>query len=64
MTVKELKKGEYFTRKEIAHPTEKQVYIRGEYDRELKKYCCARFDDINTWIFLKPTTEVFQDFVF
>lgn len=46
MTIKELKKGEFFTIKPIENPTEKQVYIRGDYDRSTKKYSCGRFDDI------------------
>lgn len=46
-TIRELKIGEFFTLKEIAEPTEKQVYIRGEYDREAKRFDCGRFDDIN-----------------
>lgn len=42
MTVKQLKQGEYFTRKPIAEPKENQVYIRGEYDRSTKKYICTK----------------------
>lgn len=63
-TVKELKKGEYFTRKNIEYPSEKQVFIRGDYDRESKRYICLRFDDCNYSVSLKGSSEVFTDFIF
>ena len=46
-TVRDLKKGDWFTKKEINEPKESQVWVRGEYDRESKKYICYRWDDIN-----------------
>ena len=64
MTVKELKRGEYFTRKPITEPKESQVYIRGEYDRSTGKYCCTRWDDICSDILLKGTTEIYTEFTF
>lgn len=64
MTVKELKKGAFFTKKHIDNPTEKQVFIRGDYDRELKKYECIRFDDISACCYLKGSAEVYTDFTF
>lgn len=64
MTVKELKKETWFTRKQIAYPKESQVYIRGEYDRETKKYICYKWDDINACVLLKGSTEIYTDFIF
>lgn len=64
MTVKELKKGEFFTLKPIANPTDRQVYIRGDYDREQKKYDCGRYDDISYSRSLKGSTEVYTEFTF
>ena len=64
MTIKELKKGQYFTKKAIDEPTEKQVWIRGDYDRSQKKYECVRFDDICQCCYLKGSVEVFTDFTF
>lgn len=64
MTVKDLKKGEYFTLKPISEPTEKQVFIRDEYDRTEKKYIAIRFDDICACRLLKPSTVVYTDFTF
>lgn len=59
-----LKKGQYFTRKPTDNPTQKQVYIRDDYDRTEKKYCCIRFDDIGRSISLKGSTLVYIDFIF
>lgn len=64
MTLKEVKKGDFFTRKQIDNPKEEQVFIRGEYDRETKKYECFRFSDVNDTIFLKGSTTVYTDFIF
>lgn len=64
MTLKDLKIGEYFTLKPIENPTEKQVFIRGEYDRTEKKFECGRFDDISYTRYLSGKTEVYTDFTF
>lgn len=64
MTVKELKKGRYFTRKAIENPTEMQVWIRGDYDREQKKYECQCFGDMNSFCYLKGAAEIYTDFTF
>lgn len=63
-TVKELKKGEYFTLKPIAEPKDSQVFIRGEYDRSEKKYECSKFSDFCYSRLLKPTTVVYTEFIF
>ena len=64
MKLKDLKKGEYFTRKKIEYPKENQVWIKSDYDRYSKKYSCINFSDISREIFLKPDTEIFTDFIF
>ena len=64
MTVKELKKGDYFTLKPIEEPKESQVYVRGEYDRSEKKYSCYKFSDVNAERFYKGDKEVYTDFIF
>lgn len=64
MTVKELKKGDFFTRKPIDAPKESQVYIRGAYDPGSRSYTCTRFDDCCRSISLQGDKEVFTDFVF
>lgn len=66
--LKNLKKGEYFTLKDYestcGYVTENQVYIRGEYDRTERKYCCGKFADISYSRMLKGDTIVFTDFTF
>lgn len=62
--VKDLKKGDYFTLKDIKNPTESQVYVRGEYIREEKKYSCYKFSDINAERLFVGEKLVFTDFIF
>lgn len=62
--LKDLKRGEWFTLKPITEPKESQVYIRGEYDRESKKYGCQKFSDINAERFIKGNTTVYTGFTF
>lgn len=64
MKIREIKKGEFFTRKPLENPSESQVWIRGEYDRAQKKYECVRFDDANRFSYLKGETQVYTDLVF
>lgn len=64
MKVKDLKQGDFFTKKAIADPKDSQVWIRGAYDRSQKKYECQSFDDANRFCYLAGTKEVFTDFVF
>lgn len=66
MKLKELKRGEYFTRKPMNEQEAKtsQVYIKEDYDRSTKKYWCQKWDDISKGIELKGDTEVYTDFIF
>ena len=62
--LKDVKQGEYFTRKPILEPKERQVFIRRHYVREDKKYFCERFCDMCDGIELKGDTIVYTDFIF
>lgn len=62
--LKDLKQGEWFTRKPIEYPTEKQVFIRDFYERSGKKYFCQRWTNFCDGIFLKGDTIVYTDFYF
>ena len=62
--LKDLKPGTWFIRKPNEYPTEKQVLIRGNYDRGSKRYSCAHWDDICREITLKGETVVYIDFTF
>lgn len=59
MTVKELKKGDYFKRMRGA-----SVLVRGEYVRSLKKFSCYYFNNVNKEVFIKGDVEVVTDFEF
>lgn len=64
MTIKELKKGDFFTLKEVEYPTDRQVYVRGEYDRTERAYYCHKWHDVNDGRFFKGTRKAYTDFVF
>lgn len=66
MKLKELKRGDFFTRKPMNEQEAKpsQVYIKEDYDRSTKKYWCQKWDDISKGIELKGDAEVYQDFTF
>lgn len=64
MTVKELKKGDFFTKKNVSCPTENQVFVRGDYDRSARRYECYRFSDINDTQLLRGDKVVFCEFEF
>ena len=62
--LKTLKQGDYFTLKPIQYPNECQVYIKGEYDRTVKRYSCVKFSDVNYERMFDGTKEVYTDFIF
>ena len=64
MTIKELKKGDYFTLKPIDEPSEAQVWIRGEYDRGSRTYSIINFADMNKERFVKGSRAAFVDMTF
>ena len=64
MTVRELKQGEYFTKKQLDFPNENQVWIRGSYDKSLKKFECYRFSDVCDTCYLSGEKSVFTEFTF
>lgn len=64
MKIKELKKGDFFTLKNVEYPKESEVYIRGEYDRTEKKYECYKFSDVNSTRMIKGDKEVYTDMIF
>ena len=59
-TIKDLKIGEFFKLKENS----KRVYIREEYDRSERKYCCTAWDDISVCRMFDGSKKVFVGFTF
>ncbi len=64
VTVSKLKRGEYFTKKDIKEPKDCQIWIKGAYDYGIKKYLCTRFDDFNRTAYISGTCPAFTDFTF
>lgn len=64
MKVKELSKGDMFTLHKYEHPKGEHVYIRGEYIRELKKYECYNWLDVNSKTYLKGDRKIYVEFIF
>ena len=64
MKLKELKAGEWFTKKPIVEPNGGQVWIKQAYDRSAKKYEIVRWDDVNDSQLMSGEKEVYTDFVF
>ena len=44
--LKDVKKGEFFTKKPIEEPKETQVFIKGKYSRRWGKYEAIHFSDV------------------
>ncbi|MEY4411762.1 MAG: hypothetical protein RL560_21 [Actinomycetota bacterium] len=57
--LKDIKKGEFFR---VAGKN--TVWVRGDFERSLKKYSATSFDDINRERFLKGATLVEVGFTF
>lgn len=57
--INECAKGEF-----IRFAENGPVYIRGDYDRALKKYSVYKFDDISAERFIKGEKIVFVGFTF
>ena len=62
--LKNLKKGSWFTRNPIEYPSDRQVFIRDDYNRSEGRFECVRYSDINDYILLKGDTIVYTDFIF
>lgn len=63
-TIKELKKGDYFTLVPVEFAKERQVWIRGDYERSSKKYSVTKWEDINHESFMRGDRRVYVDFEF
>ena len=64
MKLKELKKGDWFTLKNISEPKENQVWVKDEYNHSSKKYLCIRWSDISDSKEISGDKEVYTNFTF
>lgn len=62
--IEQLKKGDWFTRKDYKTPKDTQVFVFDGYCRSSRKYAAQRFSDISDFIYLKKGTTVFTEFEF
>lgn len=61
--LKNVKQGDFFTLKPIPEPNEKQVWIKGGYNRSDRDYTCERYDGGGERFF-KANRKVYVDFYF
>ena len=64
ISIKDLKEGDYFTLRPIEFPKESQVYVRGHYERSLKKFSVTKFSDTSSERFLRGNCLVYVGFFF
>ena len=62
--IKQVKKGDYFTLKDIPEPKQSQVWVMDGYERSEREYLAHKFSDINDSRYFKPTVKVYVDFIF
>ena len=62
--LKDLKRGDWFTKKPIENPKDMQVWVKDYYDRSAKKYCCYKWGDMNHIQLINGNTKVYVDFTF
>ena len=64
MKLKDLKKGDWFTLKNISEPKDNQVWIKNKYNRSSKKHLCIRWSDISDSREISGDKEVYTNFTF
>ena len=63
-TIRDLKRGEFFTLSNLSTPKPSQVWVRDEYDRSERKYIAHRWDNINHFRSFKADFAVYTEFTF
>lgn len=62
--LKSLKKGEFFTLKDVPEPKESQVWIKDTYEPSERAFWCKKWDDISGGKFFKGDKKVYTNFIF
>lgn len=62
--LKNVKIGDYFTLRPLEEPKASQVYVRSDYDREIKKYEVYKFIDCGDFRMMRGDKIVYVDFFF
>ena len=63
-TIKDIKKDEMFTLKNIEEPNGKQVWLKSHYDKSTKKFVIYNFEDIGKSKLIDGSKEIFTNFTF
>ena len=63
-TIRELKKGDFFTFRPIEEPKARHVYVRSHYDRNSKLFAYYNFSGVNCEQFTNGNRIVYTDFIF
>ena len=64
LTIKDIKRDEMFTLKNIEEPTGKQVWLKSHYDRSTRKFVIYNFNDIGKSKLIDGSKEIFTNFTF
>ncbi len=64
VTLKDIKKDDLLTLKEIKEPKGKQVWVKSHYDKTTKRYVVFNWADIGKSKLIKGSKEIFIDFIF
>jgi hypothetical protein len=59
VSLSNVKKGNYFTLKNVDKPKSKDLYVKGDYESSLKAYSCYKYDDVKKEIFIKEIKIVY-----
>ena len=62
--IRNVKRGDYFTLKDLDDPAESQVWVRDEWDRSAGRYVAHRFTDVNSERSFKSEQAVYVGFTF
>lgn len=62
--IRNVKRGDFFTLKDLDDPTESQVWVRDEWDRSAGRYVAHRFTDVNSERSFKSERAVYVGFTF
>lgn len=63
-TIKNVRESDLFTFRPYESPTERQVYVRGHYDRASKMYSYHQYSNYNREEFARASRIVYTDFDF
>ncbi|MEK9749569.1 MAG: hypothetical protein VW333_12705 [Pseudomonadales bacterium] len=64
LTIKDLKKGDYLTLKNIDDPKANQVWLKDDYDKSSKSFFIVNFANMNKSKLVKGSLKIYTSFNF